>query len=122
MSDATDLTTLTAQYCHRFDDGEIDELLDLFEADATVDFAGRASTGREQLAAFFEKIGKATAGGRHLCVNPEFHIEGDSATGVLDFLLIRVNGDPPMVGRYHDTYRRRDGRWRFDVRQIIPAG
>ncbi|MBO0676608.1 nuclear transport factor 2 family protein [Mycolicibacterium sp. S2-37] len=122
MSDPADLTTLTAQYCHRFDDGQIDDLLDLFEPDATVDLGGRVSTGHEQLAGFFHGIRKATIGGRHLCVNPEFQVDGDSATGVLDFLLVRVNGDPPTVGRYHDTYRRRDGRWRFAVRQIVTAG
>jgi hypothetical protein len=121
MTDA-ELTKLTAQYCHRFDDGEIDALVGLFDADATVEFAGRQSTGHQELAAFFRKIQAATAGGRHLCVNPEFDIYGRSATGVLDFLLMRSNGDPPMLGRYHDSYRRTDGRWLFASRTIIPAG
>jgi hypothetical protein len=126
MSDATDaypeLIRLNAQYCHRIDDGELDALLELFDADATIDFAGRRSTGHDQLRQFFTGIQAATAGGRHLCANFDFDVHGTSATGVLDFLLMRTNGDPPMLGRYQDAYRNSDGRWSFASRTIIPAG
>lgn len=122
MTDDAALAKLTAQYCHRFDDGAMDALLDLFTPDATVEFGGQRPTGHQELAAFFTAIAAATAGGRHLCMNHEFDIDGETAGGVVDFLLMRANGEPPMVGRYHDTYRRADGRWRFATRTIVPAG
>jgi hypothetical protein len=46
MTNDAELIALSAHYCHRFDDGEIDALLALFEADATVEFDGETATGR----------------------------------------------------------------------------
>jgi hypothetical protein len=122
MPDTAALTTLTAQYCHRLDDGQFDALLDLFGSDATIEFRGEAPCGREELSGFFTTIATATNGARHLCVNPEFTVNNASATGVMDFMLAYVDGKPPMLGRYHDTYRKTDGRWLFATRRIIPAG
>jgi uncharacterized protein (TIGR02246 family) len=122
MSDTAALTTLTAQYCHRFDDGDLEALLDLFDEDATVEFAGQSPTGREQLSTFVAAIAARTKGGRHLCVNHEFAVEGQTARGISDFMLAYVDDRPTVIGRYHDTYRKTDGRWRFASRRIIPAG
>jgi hypothetical protein len=120
MTDDAALSKLSAQYCHRFDDGDIDSLLQLFEADATVEFGGKRSTGHDQLATFFAVISAATKGGRHLCVNHELSIEADSATGISDFMVARADGKPPVLGRYDDTYRKSAGRWLFVSRVITP--
>ena len=122
MTDIDDLTTLAAQYCHRFDDGEFDALLALFTFEATIELGGQASTGHAALREFFTAVKASVGNGRHLCVNPEFHVDGDTATGLLDFLLTKPDGAPPMVGRYRDEYQKNDGHWQFAVRRIVPAG
>ncbi|KAA0112170.1 nuclear transport factor 2 family protein [Mycolicibacterium sp. P1-5] len=122
MTDFDQLTMLAAQYCHRFDDAEFDDLLALFTAEATIELGGQASTGHAALREFFTAVKASVGIGRHLCVNPEFTVDGDTATGLLDFLLTKPDGTPPMVGRYHDAYQKSDGRWQFAVRRIVPAG
>jgi hypothetical protein len=118
MTNDAELISLSAQYCHRFDDGEIDALLALFEADATVEFGGQLATGHDQLATFFTAIRAATTGGRHLCVNHEIAVDGETATGISDFMVVRADGKPPVIGRYDDTYRNGGDRWRFTTRVI----
>jgi hypothetical protein len=119
--DHNELITLAAQYCHRFDDGEFEDLLALFSPEATIELGGQAATGHAALREFFAAVKASVGNGRHLCVNPEFHVDDDSATGLLDFLLTKPDGAPPMVGRYHDQYRKTGGRWQFTTRRIVPA-
>lgn len=121
MTEFEALSQLTAQYCHRLDDGRLDELLELFMPDAAVQISGQTHQGRDTLSAFFTAIAEATKGARHLCVNPEFTASGDSASGVLDFMLVYADERRPLVGRYHDDYHRTDDGWRFAERRIVAA-
>lgn len=121
MTDTTELSTVVAEYCHRLDDGRFDELLDLFSSNASVEFMGRSFEG-EKIGRFFTKIREARAG-RHLCANSVFTVDGDSATGLSDYLFVGIaDGDPPQAGRYEDRYTREGGHWRIASRRIVPAG
>jgi uncharacterized protein (TIGR02246 family) len=56
----------------------------------------------------------------HLVSDPEIRLDGDQATGSVTWALIqRGEGDTPVIrllGHYEDTYRRENGRWRFQRR------
>ena len=67
------------------------------------------------------RFGSGPRAGRHLCTNSVFAVEGDTATGLSDHLFVGLDADPPQLGRYEDTYRREDGRWRIAARRILPA-
>jgi hypothetical protein len=62
----------------------------------------------------------------HQVSNPIFRIEGDDADGTVQCVAHHLTGEPGAVGatdlvwfiRYEDTYRRRDGSWRFRRRVL----
>jgi uncharacterized protein (TIGR02246 family) len=65
---------------------------------------------------------------RHLVTNERIELDGDRATAVSTWTLAsRAEGDVPeltLLGTYHDTLVREDGRWRFGSREAhiaIPA-
>jgi 3-phenylpropionate/cinnamic acid dioxygenase small subunit len=65
---------------------------------------------------------------RHLVTNERIELDGDSATAVTTWTLAsRTEDDVPeltLLGHYHDTLVREDGRWRFASREAhidIPA-
>jgi hypothetical protein len=67
-----------------------------------------------------QRIREARAG-RHLCTNAVFQVDGDTASGLSDFLFVGLDADAPQVGRYADSYRREDGRWRIAARRTLLA-
>ena len=57
----------------------------------------------------------------HLVGNSIIEVDGDTATGLSTFVVLRRReGDEPevqLLGEYDDTFVREDGRWRFQVRR-----
>ena len=60
---------------------------------------------------------------RHVTSNPIVEVDGDVARVRSVYTVLQQAGDPPMQpiisGRYHDTLRRIDGRWRFTERCFL---
>lgn len=116
---------LVARYAQLDDDGNLDELSELFVEECWLDAAGQRSNGRVQVKAFVRKavLGRKL---RHVMTNHLVTVEGPSlASGSADLLLLEAAPDGEWVvagsHRYQDCYLRgSDGEWRFRSRQITP--
>lgn len=119
---------LVAVYCRLIDSHDHEALLELWTADAVWTSVKGAMHGRGQIKAYLD--GKPRGLSRHLCGNHLIDVETpDTATGTCDFVVHIGEDDPhhpgrrrfrpvPLVGRYHDAYRRQDGRWLFASRRM----
>lgn len=106
-----------ASYAHALDDGRTDDVVDTFCADGAIEIPGLGThVGHDALRAAYAGWAPVRPQ-RHLVVNT--HVtewDGDEATALSDvvFLLKKDAGwVVQLVGRYHDTLRNEDGRWRF---------
>jgi ketosteroid isomerase-like protein len=123
VEDRLELRELPARYARAIDDRDIPALLACFCEDGTFErIDGEHSfTGHEELERFWRQI--LTGYGMSIHI-PHAHVidrlEGDEASGwVMSHAELAV-GESFVVGafRYHDDYRRVDGRWRFQRRRI----
>ena len=122
MTDHEAITQLVAGYCHRLDDGEWDRFGELWAEDAELVVSGESTRGRDAVRASVEASQPAERRGRHITVNVEIDVDGDSASGVSDFMFwVRDREGKPklaFLGRYYDRMTRADGVWRFARREI----
>jgi hypothetical protein len=128
--DVADIVRLTHDYALYNDSFRIDELVELFVADASFDMepAGLARyDGRDAIRAFFEKERRALTHLFHLTSNHRVDVDGDRATGTAYFLAIGVTRregiENQARGYYADAYVRTADGWRFASRQsnaLIP--
>lgn len=113
-----------ARYCHRLDDGDIDGVLALFTPDGVFSYLGATAHGPDELRAFFARSqGTPELRGKHLTVNVDVQVDGDTATSRADFLYLRAGETgpiPQIAGRYEDDLRRIDGEWRIARRLALP--
>jgi len=134
LSAREEIRELIASYTHLGDGGRLDDLVDLFEADAWLEsrspgaeplrYEGHAGIGR-----FFGGIvdGRSGDGGptfiRHHIANVTISLTGpDTATGAAYWTVFADRGFESS-GRYRDTYHRGDdGRWRFSSRTVRRDG
>jgi ketosteroid isomerase-like protein len=121
------LKTLHA-YGHAIDYGDEDAWVDCFTEDGVFDVRARLShqpnrlvSGRDELRAFIARHTRAPElWHKHLLVEPQIEIDGDTAT-VASYLAVvmEYDGEPTLrvFGRYRDRLARcADGRWRFRER------
>ena len=61
-------------------------------------------------------------GTRHVMSDVVVDVDGDAATSRCSFIVFQARPDFPLqavlVGRYHDSFERADGAWRFRTRTI----
>lgn len=121
-----EIRELVASYTHLGDSGRLDELVELFEPDATLDAFDRTYVGAEQILGFFSGIVSDRADAprrtfvRHHISNVTIDVDADAgvASGASYWVVYSDDGFESS-GRYRDRYRRSpDGRWRFEVRKI----
>ena len=118
-----------ARYAHLVDRGRIDELVELFTQDGTLEAGDRPpARGRADIRAFFMKTGRrlAVASGRplirHHVSNLVIEVTGsDSASAEAYFLAITEHG-PDHWGRYRDRFTRDGARWFFEHRRARVDG
>lgn len=116
---------LVAAYTHLGDGGRLDEMAELFEADATLDAFGTTYQGRPAIKGFFGGIVEDRADApartfvRHHISNVTISLDGENtATGASYWVVYSDNGFESS-GRYRDAYRcGDDGVWRFRTRKI----
>ena len=117
-----------ARYAHLVDRGRIDELLELFAEDATLE-AGDAppARGRAAIRAVFVGTGArlATAAPplvRHHVSNVLIDVAGpDAATAQSYFVAFTARGADHW-GRYRDRFVRQGSRWLFQHRRARADG
>lgn len=122
------LEDLNNAFTHFLDHDRIDDLVDLFTAEALYTHGERRSEGREAIRALFHA--RAAAGVRtcrHLSSGLRVHIESQAAArGTSVCLTFAYDGPPPvtpatpyLVADFEDEYRLcPDGKWRISVRKI----
>jgi 3-phenylpropionate/cinnamic acid dioxygenase small subunit len=132
MSDRGEIENLLYEYQSRLDDGDLEGMAALFEhAVLSSDTVAATWTGSAEVLALYRQIFRMYGDGSphttHTTMNPIVHIDQESGTAtsrsvyvvyqqVDDFPL-----QPIITGRYHDTFERVDGAWRFASR-IFVAG
>ena len=118
---------LISAYAELVDGGDFAGLGTLL-ADATFTGGAVAASGREAIEKLFHDTLILYADGtprtRHVTTNVV--VEADEAAGTAlarsYFTAMQALPDFPLqpvaVGRYHDRFERRDGRWRFTERRV----
>ncbi|MWG33426.1 nuclear transport factor 2 family protein [Halomarina oriensis] len=112
---------LRIAYCHRLDDGRLEEWLDLFTEDAVVNYASRegATEGRDALRSLAEDWLFAEDETRvHTVSNPLVDVADDreTATGLWYYRAVTIDEDGSALleqGRYDERYRHDDVTWRI---------
>jgi ketosteroid isomerase-like protein len=131
--EARAIENLLYTYAERIDAGDLEGVADLFahgriavSAEATPE---QAIAGREQVLALYRASTRLYPDGsphtKHVTTNAIIEIEdgADGASARSYYSVLQQVDDLPLqpviAGRYHDTFRRIDGRWWFDTRIIL---
>jgi 3-phenylpropionate/cinnamic acid dioxygenase small subunit len=132
MTTNDEIRNLLFRYCELIDAGDVDGLVDLF-ADAVVSGFGatRVWRGRDEIRAMYS-LGdrrERTSGGRatkHITTNALIEVDEDAGTATSRsywVLLVSTSPDEPirpiLAGRYHDSFARVGGAWRFASREYL---
>lgn len=123
-TDVEALQRLTHEYCRTLDLGLIDELVELWTADAVWDaseFGMAAVEGAEAIRGFYEGLVASTAHRFHAALNHLFDIDGDTATGTVYVHAFVADADGARnesLGYYEDAYVRAADGWKFQRRTV----
>jgi 3-phenylpropionate/cinnamic acid dioxygenase small subunit len=122
------------RYMRYNDDGALDRIVELFDADARYQVVGRVLRGHDEIRAFL--AGNGFADGRpqwtdpgellkqprsmHVSSNPIIDVDGDQATAESEFLVLQRDEQGhariTLAGRYRDRLRKIEGRWLITTR------
>ena len=145
LEDERDITDTIDRYSHAIDNGDVDEWLDCFTTDGSIEVRAHAVrgagdgpagsppghvgryAGRQQLRGFIEAQSRPPEGRhKHVVSQTRITLAGDAATAVS--YLIRVDDAGGRLwlysmGRYVDQLiRSSDGRWRIAERIVELEG
>jgi ketosteroid isomerase-like protein len=125
LEDIQEIKALHHTYIRDLADRRWDDMLENFTADAMVDLRRHgARRGHAEIAELFaQTLASENPHAGYLLTSPVIEVHGDTATGewtrhchLSEFPVmgatLRVYG-PWWEGRYHCTYRREEGRWKF---------
>jgi ketosteroid isomerase-like protein len=122
MADRDEIIDLTIAYTWALDTKQLDELRDVFTADATAMLRGRACEGID---AIIERIGGAVMRldrTQHFVGNHQVHVDGETATCRCQLQGQHVlegteGGDNYIVGGYYEDHLVRTSEgWRIEHR------
>ncbi len=126
MTDEEQIRNLHAMYAQRTDDGDARGKSELFADDARYYPSSGEVVGR---AAIYDAVAASLASrandvlSKHMCGNAVITISGDTAEAVTDYVVYRRQGANPwevaQIGRYHDKFVRRGGRWLFSENRPV---
>jgi uncharacterized protein (TIGR02246 family) len=116
---------LIADYNHIVDAGDGEAFADLFTEDGSLDTGFNVVKGRDELRDFAGLVPSMAPGARHMVTNVSIDGVGGDATARLYLQMWQTAGGAAesklvISGRYEDTLRREDGRWRFVTRKMVP--
>jgi 3-phenylpropionate/cinnamic acid dioxygenase small subunit len=126
MESTTAITNLLYRYAELMDAGELEQVADLF-ADARVTLGGGqvvsgAASMLEQWRAFVRIHPCGTPRTRHVITNPIIEIDETAGTAICRSVYTVFQQTPELPlqaiasGRYHDSFERVDGAWRYATR------
>lgn len=114
---------LIARYSISFDDQDWETFAELWTQDAAFVVEGEAFEGREVMLEFLMTCLPDGYRSKHMNSTPliELAPDGMTAHARTDVVWIAQNFEITIVGRYNDTFVRRDGRWLFSRREETPV-
>jgi len=125
-----DITNLMFRYAECIDAADFEGVADLL-ADATLTAEGSPMhiEGRDGVLAHFVNNVRVHDDGlrtKHVTTNPILEVDDDAGTATCRSYCMVLQASPPAVplqpiwaGRYHDSFVRVDGEWRFRTRHFI---
>jgi ketosteroid isomerase-like protein len=125
------IPNLIATYAERIDLGDFAGVGELFEhATITVEENDVVVHGRAEAQAMYEQWTRryedtGTPKTRHVTTNLILDVDDDAGTGTCRcyFTVLQrtetLPFQPIIAGRYHDTFERVDGEWRFTHRHML---
>ena len=124
MSDRDEILNLMAKYCHLYDDGKLEDWVQLFTHGAYT-FMKKRFAGIQEIGDWIIPT-SVRRGTRHVVFNVFIEIDGDRATAVSDFITVprdatrtfKVDSPEAVWGRYDDVFVRIDGTWWFSERVV----
>ena len=125
MSDRFEIQDMLFRYADIIDRQAVDELNDIFTADAHIDYSafGGSVGDRESTLDFLKQALPAFSASQHLNANVQIAVEGDTGTGrVMCFNPMEMPlGEEKQVFMlglwYVDSYRRTAEGWRISSRK-----
>ena len=118
MSQTQEIVNVMSRYCRAVDDRKFDAMAELLAEDVRFEM-GDITESRAELLEYIQA--NLWPAGRHIVVNPDVTVDGDTAHAESDWVWLDPNLVPTRSGRYSDDLRRIDGRWVFTVRRISIA-
>lgn len=126
MSPETHITNLLYTYAELMDAGQLEETAALFAKAKVTLGGGRVVEGSapmlEQWRQFVRIYPCGTPRTKHVITNPIINVDDAAGTASCRsyYTVFQQTPDLPLQaicnGRYHDTFVREDGAWRFDTR------
>lgn len=127
--DATAIANELYRYAELIDAGRFTELGELMEH-CTFSYGTHGDpgpSGADAIAASYRDMvityDDGTPRTRHLTTNPIIDVDGNAATVCSTYTVMQQAPGSAMQtiisGRYHDTMKRIDGRWRFTERRFL---
>ena len=117
------------RYVHLVDTGKLDELVELFTEDATLEAGDLPpATGRAAIRALFldtrTRLAAATTRPliRHHVSSLEVDVLGPASASARSYFLAVTERGPDHWGRYRDRLVQADGRWLFQHRRVRTDG
>ncbi|MBB4679392.1 nuclear transport factor 2 family protein [Crossiella cryophila] len=124
ISSAQAIEHLMLRYAEHVDAGEFDQVGELFAEGSFRD--GSEASGAAAVAAKFREMlvvyPDGTPRTKHVTTNILIEVDEDAGTATARayFTVLQAVPELPLqiiaAGRYRDTFRRREGRWRFAAR------
>lgn len=125
--DFWELSNLVARYAELLNLGQVEEVGALFEhgrissSNQPQEFVGPAAViGMYRRSVIFpEKVPDTLV----FTSNLQLRVDGDTAFGKAYFMAVTRTPSgvtPVLAGRYHDEFRRIEGRWWFHHRHMLP--
>lgn len=129
MSNEQQILNLIAQYTHYVDQAQFDKVGELF-AEGKLLSPGQVMEGKDGVASQLKKNLQVYADGTlrtaHLTTNIVLNIDEDKdeATAASYLTILQDDSErgfplqPIAVGRYNDTFVRKNGQWQFSIREL----
>ena len=129
LSNEHDIETLMYRYGEYVDLARFDELAALFRHGAIRSDRGSGDLRSDAVATFYRNTNRVhtdtgTLRTRHIASNVIVHVDDavGTATARSYFVVCQQTSvlplQPIVAGRYHDSFRKIEGEWWFDVRMI----
>jgi 3-phenylpropionate/cinnamic acid dioxygenase small subunit len=123
------IENLVYAYAERIDAGDLDGVAELFSHGRIQAGPGTVFEGAEQVRKLYDGATRLYDDGtprtRHVTTNVAVEVDDDAGTASSRayYTVFQQTDELPLqaiiAGRYHDTFRRVEGRWWFDTREMF---